>query len=129
MSDPTDRKRNTPRVESFEGFLSILGYKEEGEWVALALEMDLRGYGETWEAALYELYELVIMQVEFAIGRSEHQMIWRDAEPEYWERFRHTQRANLLEQTATSEFHATGLVLPPAHVIASRRSRYAVADG
>jgi hypothetical protein len=25
--------------------LNILGYREDNEWVALALEMDLRGYG------------------------------------------------------------------------------------
>jgi len=130
MSDPASEKRKTPRVESFEGFLNILGYREEGEWVALALEMDLRGYGESWEAALDELYELVIMQVEFAIGRGEHHLIWKDAEPEYWERFRETQRATLLAQTVASpEFHATGLVLPPARVIASQKGHYAVANG
>jgi len=29
--------------------LNILGYREESEWVALALEMDLRGCGKTFE--------------------------------------------------------------------------------
>ena len=34
-------------------FLDVLGYRErEGEWVALALEMDLRGYGATYDQAL-----------------------------------------------------------------------------
>lgn len=130
MSNATHEKRSTSGVESFEGFLNILGYKEEGEWVALALEMDLRGYGESWEAALSELYELVLTQVEFAIGRGEQHMIWRDAEPEYWERFRQTQRSILVEQTdSPPDFHASGLLLPPAHVIASQRSRFAVANG
>ena len=41
--------------EPCELSINVLGYREEGQWVALALEMDLRGYGETFEAALREL--------------------------------------------------------------------------
>lgn len=130
MSRPTNEKRNKPTFERFESFLSILGYKEDGEWVALALEMDLRGYGESWEAALDDLWELILLQVEFAIVRGEEHMIWNDAEPEYWERFRQIQRANLVRQeVGPHEFYASSLILPPAHVIASQGSHYAVADG
>ena len=126
----SDDEHTDPRVETFEGFLSILGYKEDSEWVALALEMDLRGYGETWDDALRDLSELALMQVEFALIKGQPQMIWRDAEPEYWGRFRQAQRAAVIGQKVTSpESHATGLVLPPPHVIASQRSRYAVANG
>lgn len=124
------KTRRTEKLETFESFLSILGYKEDGEWVALALEMDLRGYGSTWEAALEELSELVMLQVEFAIVQGERQMMWKDAEPQYWERFREIQRAVWLEPSGSlPDFHATGLVLPPAHVIAAQRSRFEEVNG
>jgi hypothetical protein len=35
--------------------LNIPGYFEDSEWVALALEMDLRGYGKTFYKALEDL--------------------------------------------------------------------------
>lgn len=47
-------------------FVNVLGYQEDNEWVALALEMDLRGYGATFEEALAELQDLVNMQISFA---------------------------------------------------------------
>ncbi|HKI86373.1 MAG TPA: hypothetical protein VKA53_06485, partial [Thermoanaerobaculia bacterium] len=50
--------------------LRVLGYQEDGEWVALALEMDLRGYGETFQGALVELRDLVATQLSFADFKS-----------------------------------------------------------
>lgn len=67
--------------------LRILGYREEGEWVALALEMDLRGYGETFEEAKAELEDLVRMQVSFALSKNAPEMVWRDAEPVWFGRY------------------------------------------
>lgn len=66
--------------------LNVLGYWDEQEqaWVALALEMDLRGYGPTFEAAEAELEEVVGMQIRFALFKGQPEMMWKPAEPVYW---------------------------------------------
>jgi hypothetical protein len=65
---------------------SVLGYEEDGEWVALALEMDLRGYGATFDNALADLADLVAMQVSFAFHKNQPEMIWKPAEPVWFAR-------------------------------------------
>lgn len=124
----------TEKPEYFEALLSILGYREDGEWVALVLEMDLRGYGATWEEALQEVQELVVMQISFAYEKGQPEMIWKDAEPEYWEHFRQAQRAGVVAPPADAtsdqpEYHAGGLKVPPPHVIAAQKNRYMPANG
>ena len=125
----------TQKPVYFEATLNILGYREDGQWVALALEMDLRGYGETWNEALDDLRDLVLMQISFAHFKGQPEMIWRSAEDEYWERFRLAQRARLIEALSESfheesaEFHAGGLAMPPPHVIAAQSGRFLPANG
>jgi hypothetical protein len=65
--------------------LNVLGYQEVGEWVALALEMDLRGYGETFEDAFKDLEELVGMQIGFSRFKGQPELIWKAAEPIWFE--------------------------------------------
>lgn len=65
--------------------LSVLGYCEDSQWAALALEMDLRGYGETFEDALADLQDLIQMQISFALYKGHLEMIFKDAEPVYWQ--------------------------------------------
>ena len=124
----------TGKAEYFEALLSVLGYQEEGEWVALVLEMDLRGYGATWEEAWQEVQELVVMQISFAHEKGQPEMIWKDAEPQYWEHFRQAQRAGVVAPQAEAastqpEFHAGGLKVPPPLVIAAQKNRYMPANG
>ena len=61
--------------------VNILGYREEGQWVALALEMDLRGRGDTFEDAAAELEELIEMQVSFAYFKNKPELILKAADP------------------------------------------------
>ena len=61
--------------------LSVLGYREEGEWVAVALEMDLRGYGSTFAHAATEL---VATQIYFARFKGQPELIWKPADPVDW---------------------------------------------
>lgn len=113
-----------------EGVVSILGYQDDGEWVALALEMDLRGYGETWDDATRELRDLVLTQISFALSKGEPEMIWRDAEQEYWERFREAQRARLITQPEDlPELHAGSLRIPPLHEFTAQADRFSPANG
>ena len=62
----------------------VLGYREDGEWVALALDMDLHGCGKTFEDALKELEELIEMQVSFALYKEDFDLLDHPAEKKYF---------------------------------------------
>jgi hypothetical protein len=81
----TGRSKKSETAESgFREFsVSVLGYREDDEWCALALEMDIRGYGDTFDAALKELIDLVRAQVRFALFKGQPELMWKPAEP-YW---------------------------------------------
>ena len=63
--------------------LRVLGYREDEEWCALCLEMDLRGYGQTFEDALKELSAAVLNQFTFAIQMDNPDLLLRKAEIKY----------------------------------------------
>ena len=117
----------------FEATISILGYKEDGEWVALALEMDIRGYGKTFEEALDDLRDLVFMQIGFALSKNCEDMIWKDAEQRYFEMYAQTHRDELRKALRDPgrnhpEYQTAGLRIPPAHVIAGLRGGFSGAN-
>jgi len=109
------RKTKTP--ESFEIALDILGYREGDEWVALALDMDLRGYGATFGEAIGELYDLMRAQISFALFKGQPGMIWSPAEPIYFKLYEAAKNQRLHEFTRPpredDEFVVRGLPLPP----------------
>jgi hypothetical protein len=93
----TDKKtRDSSAQASFSPvLLNVLGYREEAEWVALALEMDTRGYGDTFTAAVKELYDLVLTQLSFARFKGQPELIWTPAEPIWFERFDEVRKERL----------------------------------
>lgn len=105
--------------------ISILGFKEtEDQWVAIALEMDLRGYGTTFETALNELEELIEMQFSFAHFKNDPDLIFHPSEPIYWRLYAEANQDRLRAlsngtDNAESEYQAGILSIPPAHVISS----------
>ncbi len=114
-------------TEAVELFLNVLGYRvDEGEeWTALALEMDLRGHGETFDEALGDLFDLVEMQVSFAFFKGQPEMIWKPADPVWLERFAEVRQARLRDIYGGSEtrpekgsYRVRGMPIPPPHVIA-----------
>jgi hypothetical protein len=114
--------------------LSVLGYRDEGEnaWVALALEMDLRGYGSTFDEAVQELNDLVGAQISFARLKNQPEMIWKPAEAVYWRLFEEARRNRLQELVmgsgpSNSDYAVGDLPLPDPHVIASLEE-YQLAD-
>ena len=114
-------KKKTPALHDI--VLNVLGYQEEGEWVALALEMDLRGYGATIDEALTELTDLVAMQMSFARFKGQPELISKPAESVYWRLFETAVQDYLRDLALGSvpsnpEYEARSLPLPPAHVIA-----------
>lgn len=101
-------------------FLNVLGYREDGEWVALALEFDLRGFGQTFEEAMEELTELVRMQASFALQRGQPEMMFKDAEAQYfmiYERARREHLRHFYGNGDLGEYRINGVPIPPAHMV------------
>lgn len=97
MASRADHKSEKESASSFEVtpgavVLNVLGYREQEDWVAMALEMDLRGYGQTFREALEELRELVATQIRFAHFKGQAELIWKSAEPVWFERFADVRR-------------------------------------
>ena len=64
--------------------LDVLGVREDDAWCAIALEMSLRGYGETFDDALDALVEAIEAQVTFAVQHDNLDQIFIPAEPHYF---------------------------------------------
>ncbi len=104
--------------------ISILGFKENDQWVAIALEMDLRGYGTTFSTALAELQELVEMQFSFAHFKNDPDLIFHPSEPVYWRLYTQANQDRLRTLSngvddVELEYQAGILSLPPAHVVSN----------
>ena len=109
--------------------VTILGFKEDGEWCALALEMDLRGYGTTFEEALEDLKASVAMQISFAHFKGETDMISRPAEAKYfrlYERVKQERFRTLASMAVSNEsdFAIAGMPLPPAEDIMAQKDAF-----
>ena len=114
--------------------VSVLGFREDGEWCALALEMDLRGYGQTFEDALEDLQESMTMQIGFAHFKGETDMIFHPAEPVYFSLFAQVRSDHMMTlaksgSPAASEYAVAGMPIPPAHAIAARKDEFSIFDG
>lgn len=100
--------------------VDVLGYREGKDFVALALEMDLRGYGSSFREALRDLEAQVAMQLSFALHKhGAVDMALRFADAVYFERFAAAKR----EETAAGdreiggEFLAASIPHPPHDVL------------
>ena len=75
--------------------INVLGVREDDAWCAIALEMSLRGYGRTFEAALDELREAIEAQVSFAVQQDTLDQIFMPAEPHYFKLYADMKREAL----------------------------------
>ena len=121
-------------VNACDVTVSVLGFREDGVWCALALEMDLRGYGRTFDEALEDLHDALTMQIGFAQFKGETAMIFHPAEPMYFSLFAQVRNDHIValatnRPAAESEYTVAGMPIPPAHVIAARRSGFSALDG
>jgi hypothetical protein len=100
--------------------LNVLGYREDDEdWVALALEMDLRGFGGSFGEALEELKDLVATQIRFAQFKGQPELVWKPAEAIWFERFADVRREHLNalvlhREPADPSYDVAGLMVPPS---------------
>lgn len=107
--------------------VSVLGYREAEDYVALALEMDLRGYGNSFEEALRDLDELIVMQLSFALYKhGTIDMAMRPAEAIYFERFAEARREAILARDHGSgqEFSAASIPYPSLDDLESMKRKF-----
>ena len=55
--------------------LRVLGYREESQWAAHCLEMDLVGFGPTFHKARKHLEDLIGLQLDFAIYKNQPELL------------------------------------------------------
>ncbi|HEX19589.1 MAG TPA: hypothetical protein ENG78_02045 [Acidiferrobacteraceae bacterium] len=109
--------------------ISVLGYHEDGEWVALALELDLRGYGDTFEDAIEDLNSQVEMQISFAEFKDEADMIFHPAEATYFSLYaqvRYDMLRSLVssKESSVTEYQVAGIPIPDAHIIHNLKDKF-----
>ena len=119
--------------------MSVLGYREDDQWCALALEMDLRGYGQSFDDALRDLREGITMQIGFALFKNEPAMIFFPADPLYFSLYAQVRNERIMALAAGSststetererEFAITGIPIPPARIVAGRQESFALSNG
>jgi hypothetical protein len=75
--------------------IRVLLYKEDGEYVAHALEMDLLGYGTTEKSAMQALTDAILSQITFACQQQKKEMLSFPAEKKIFERWEKAHQAQL----------------------------------
>lgn len=78
--------------------ISVLGYREDGDWIALALEFDLIGHGDTPEEALDSLIGAVTAQIEFACEKNDPGLLDFPAEEKYFKLFNEARKSTFLSE-------------------------------
>ena len=64
--------------------VNVLGFKEENEWCALGLEVDIRGYGCTFEEACSDLTDLITYQISFSIYKDQVDLIFHPSDEKFF---------------------------------------------
>ena len=57
--------RQTAELDFNKETIKVIGYREDGLWYALGLEVSILGHGETFKEAVSLLEELIQDQIEF----------------------------------------------------------------
>lgn len=98
--------------------LNVLGVREDDAWCAIALDMSLRGYGETFDSALQALLDAVDAQVSFAVQHDNLDQIFIPAEPHYFRLYADMKREALKRtlrsrvQSGLPDFRVGDIPLP-----------------
>lgn len=88
-------------AKAFE--VSVIVFREDSSFTALALEMDVRGYGSTPQAAIQDAITMLQAQVSFAVQRGHPESVWRRAEDKYWRMFEEVRRNQFVSEVSGSK--------------------------
>lgn len=113
-------------TEPFKIAVNVLGYREDGQWCALALEMDIRGYGDTWKEASKNLMELVEMQISFAVQSDQMDLVYRPADAVWFQRFAElrAQEFASINGNQDDQYRIAGIPISPAHIITEQNAKF-----
>ena len=121
------------KTTTLEVTSNVIGFfdTEEDCWCALSLEMDLRGYGDNFGAALDDLQDSIAMQIGFAHFKGNPNMAFRPAEPSWFQLFAQLRQESLISYPLepNSDYRVGSAPMPPAHVIDEIRKGYIAANG
>ena len=67
--------------------VNVLGFKEGDEWCALGLEVDIRGYGHTFEEACSDLTDLITYQIIFSMYKDQTELIFHPVDSKFFDIF------------------------------------------
>lgn len=83
--------------------VSVILFREGAAWTALALEMDIRGYGPTRKAAVDDALAMILAQVSFAAQMGHVESIWKPADEKYWRMWEKARRNQFVAEVSGSE--------------------------
>lgn len=69
----------------------------EGNWCAVALDLDIVAEGKTQDEVVKDLNDLIEAQIGFALFKGDLSLIWRKAPPEYWEIYERLRQKHVRE--------------------------------
>ena len=82
---------------------NVIVFREDSKWSALALEMNVRGYGSTPELALEDVGVMLMAQVSFAVQRGHPESVWHPADEKYWRMWESARRNQFVAKMSGSE--------------------------
>lgn len=88
-------------TKTFE--VRVITFREDSEWTALALEMNLRGYGTTRKAAIKDVLAMIVAQVTFAVQMGHPESVWHPAEEKHWRMFEEARRKLFVAEVSGAE--------------------------
>jgi len=88
-------------TKAFEA--NVIVFREDSMWTALALEMDVRGYGPTPKAALEDVIVMLQAQVSYAVQMGHPESVWHRADETYWQMWEGARRNQFVAEASGSE--------------------------
>ena len=112
--------------------LSVYGFQNDDQsWSAVGLEVGIWGEGKTFDEACDNLWELIKMQISFAVYMDKPEMILHPADPIYFDLFekqRDRQIHSYMETTEPSGRYACGVPLPSHSEISASKDSFVLSD-
>ena len=82
---------------------NVVVFREDSTWTALALELDVRGYGPTPKAALEDVMGMLQAQITFAVQMGHPESVWHPAEEKYWRMWEKARRNQFVANMSGSD--------------------------
>lgn len=80
---------------------NVLVKREDGEWIAHCLELDIVATGNTPNAAVKDIKSLILAQVSTAIENENMEYLYHPAPQEVWQEYARAKRLSSRKEEAT----------------------------